>query len=192
MIMKTNDKNMIEQLGKLKIPVRKPSNAFPHYTNDEISFERFVKNHWQSSQSQTYLHQWQFALKNYSEDKKTVESLLWRTTAALQLGHCLGKDMLSYYVAYKGNGDMTFNPMQYIFMGNESTGTHLHRDNGGLAILIGVVMGEKEVIMMHRDDGHTGSTTGLLPQNIFENSFKIKDYPLLALNRLWRCTLVYL
>ena len=188
MAMKIDDSNMIKEMGSLNVPVRVPSNSFPGYVNDDMSFETFLKKHWQNSTSQTYLHQWQFALKNYRDAPQVVESLLWRTNAALALGHCIGKDMLGYYVANKDSG-ATFNPMQYIFMGNESTGTHLHRDNGGLAIMIGVVVGEKEVIMMHRNDGHTGSTTGLLPKNLFDKSMKLSDYPMLAFNRLWRVTI---
>ena len=188
MTMTTNDSHMIKNMGKLNVPVRVPSNSFSGYESEEMKFETFLKKHWQNPESQTYLHQWQFALKNYKDSPRIVDSLLWRTSAALQLGHCIGKDMLGYYIANKNSGT-TFNPMQYIFMGNESTGTHLHRDNGGLAIMIGVVVGEKEVIMMHRNDGHTGSTTGLLPKNLFDKSSKLSDYPMLAFNRLWRVTI---
>ena len=35
----------------------------------------------------------------------------------------------------------------------------------------------------------TGSTTGLLPKNLFDKSMKLSDYPMLAFNRLWRVTI---
>jgi hypothetical protein len=46
------------------------------------------------------------------------------------------------------------NPFQYIFMGAKGTFSKLHRDKGGLSILIAPIVGKKEVVMCHRDDGH--------------------------------------
>ena len=70
MAMKIDDSNMIKEMGSLNVPVRVPSNSFPGYVNDDMSFETFLKKHWQNSKSQTYLHQWQFALKNYEMHHK--------------------------------------------------------------------------------------------------------------------------
>lgn len=44
-------------------------------------------------------------------------------------------------------------PFQYIFMGARDTFSRLHRDRGGMSILIAPIIGQKEVIMCHRDDG---------------------------------------
>ena len=104
-----------------------PPIPFP-IANDDMSYQRSEK-HWQNSKSQTYLHQWQFALKNDRDAPQVVESVVAHECGVGTRHHRKGHVRL-----LRQQGQRRVQSMQYIFMGNESTGTHLHRDNGGLAI----------------------------------------------------------
>jgi len=63
----------------------------------------------------------------------------------------------------------------------------IHKDNGGLAISIAPITGEKECILVHRDDGHAclyHNQAGLDPNDIDLNA-----YPLLPHARIWKTTI---
>eukprot|EP00939_MAST-03C_sp_MAST-3C-sp1_P000907 g907.t1 len=181
--------NMIADLGSEKVPVRRPCDTFPGYTCDVVDMSTFLEKTWRRNNATAtedkdvdkgmYLHQWQYMTSR--SGRKRLKDACNRVTG---LGDILEHDILSHWVKSSPKGRATHNPLQYIFMGNETTGTHIHRDNGGLCIMIAPVVGEKEVITMHRADGYTGSATGLLPKNIFD--VDLAENPLLMFNRLWR------
>ena len=53
-------------------------------------------------------------------------------------------------------------------MGARDTFSRLHRDRGGMSILIAPITGQKELIMCHRDDGrllYHGSASVTLPSS---------------------------
>ena len=62
----------------------------------------------------------------------------------------LGLDLLQYGHDYLHIGQSADSPFQYLFMGAEGTQSTLHRDTGGLSILLAPVIGRKEVVLVHR------------------------------------------
>lgn len=170
------------KMGAANVPVRIPIEEHPGYKCEEMPLKEFIENHWMKNDSERYLHQWPFTVSPVARER-----LMGICEKNLDMTDCLDPDLLSFWIDSKNTKNDTYNPMQYVFMGNKSSGTFFHRDNGGLAILIGCVLGEKEVVMMHRDDGHMGSATGLLPKNILDVS--VEEYPMLAFHRLWKVTL---
>eukprot|EP01035_Chromulina_nebulosa_P018222 gene18222-23890_t len=69
-------------------------------------------------------------------------------------------------------------------MGATNTYTKLHRDTGGLTILIAPVIGDKEVILCHRDDGRliNYGETAIIPSDYSTN-------PTLSFARVWKITI---
>ena len=62
----------------------------------------------------------------------------------------MGDDLLKYWLDLSQcKGD---SPLQYIFMGREDTHSKLHKDPGGLEISIAPITGQKECVLVHRDD----------------------------------------
>ena len=71
-------------------------------------------------------------------------------------------------------------------MGNEETMSRMHKDPGGLAITIAPIVGEKECVLVHRDDGNT--CLYHLEASVDPDSIDLDAYPLLANARIWRTT----
>eukprot|EP00533_Pseudo-nitzschia_delicatissima_P011806 CAMPEP_0197272912 /NCGR_PEP_ID=MMETSP1432-20130617/10563_1 /TAXON_ID=44447 /ORGANISM="Pseudo-nitzschia delicatissima, Strain UNC1205" /LENGTH=473 /DNA_ID=CAMNT_0042738517 /DNA_START=31 /DNA_END=1452 /DNA_ORIENTATION=- len=63
----------------------------------------------------------------------------------------------------------------------------VHRDNGGLAISIAPITGEKECILVHRDDGHACLYNNQAPLD--PNGIDLNAYPLLPHARIWKTTI---
>ena len=123
-----------------------------------------------------YLHQWQFPLSD---------------TAGRKLCHqcdplpndIFGEDLLRYWIDLpQCESD---NPLQYIFMGKEGTMSKLHKDNGGLAITIAPIVGEKECVLVHRADGNN-CLYHLSASIEKEDSIDLHKYPLVAHARIWK------
>jgi Chromo (CHRromatin Organisation MOdifier) domain/Cupin-like domain len=175
---------MVEDIGNEEVPVvrRNYNEANPIHAN--ILASKFLTTCWPTtnetssiptagSGTRLYLHQWQFPLSD---------------TAGRKLCHqnnplpndILGEDLLKYWLDLpQCKGD---SPLQYIFMGREETMSKLHRDNGGLAISIAPIVGEKECVLVHRSDG---------ANCLYHLSAKVDDidlhaYPLMTRARIWK------
>lgn len=146
-------------------------------------YDRFIQEAWLPGSAHIYLHQWQFPLAG-----PDVVSKLCHRNDPLPI---LGVDILQFYhdiVRKKMDGRCSHterdSPFQYIFMGAGGTFSRLHRDRGGMSIVLCPVVGRKEVTMVHRDD------TRLLYQCSVEmNAPDFSTYPLAAFARTWRVVL---
>jgi len=123
-----------------------------------------------------YLHQWQFPLS------ETGEAKLCRQSKALP-NSIFGEDLYKYWLD-RCPGDC---PLQYLFMGNEETMSKMHKDPGGLAISIAPIVGEKECVLVHRDDGN--ACLYHLEATVDPDSIDFDAYPLLSYARVWRTTI---
>lgn len=125
------------------------------------------------SDDKTYLHQWLFT------DSPSAVELLGCQCEDLPV---LNEDLLRYwYDRSQLNGD---SPYQYIFMGSKGTFSKLHRDDGGLMITIAPIIGEKEVVMVHRDDGRSAMC------NLDSMTECLELNEAFAVARSWRTVLV--
>ena len=96
---------------------------------------------------------------------------------------CFGDDLLKYWLDLpQCKGD---SPLQYLFMGSKGTFSKLHQDNGGLAITISPIVGEKEVILVHRNDSEC-----LYHCQVDFNDPDFDEHPKLAHARLWKTVVV--
>jgi len=166
-----NVSNLLDDIGTELAPVIKSSYAGLDPIRTQIRVKTFLEKCYGISK-QLYLHQWQFPLS---------------LTAGAKLCHknptlpCFGDDLLQYWLDLpQCKGD---SPLQYIFMGSTGTFSKLHQDNGGLAITISPIVGEKEVILAHRNDGDC-----LYHCQIDLNNPDFGKHPLLSQARLWRTT----
>jgi hypothetical protein len=124
--------------------------------------------------SESYLHQWQFPLASDMARKK-----LCYQSHPLPNG-ILREDLLKHWL---GDGD---SPLQYLFMGVKGTMTKLHRDSGGLAILIAPIVGEKECVLVHRDDGNRN----LYHSDARLDKIDLHSFPLMSFARVWKTILI--
>ena len=135
--------------------------------------------------SQLYLHQWQFGM---SESARRVVNKLSEQSGVgeVSLPSCLGRDHIDgVFEEFDGK-----NPYQYLFCGPCGTWTPMHTDPGGLAILIAPVSGEKELTLVHRDDGKmigdsftTEESLGAAPN--------LHRQPMAFFARVWRHTVSF-
>ena len=127
--------------------------------------------------SALYLHQWQFPLSEVACKKLCHKSVPLPN-------HILGEDLLKYWL----DRVKLDSPLQYLFMGREDTMSKIHRDPGGLAISIAPITGEKECVLVHRDDGHAclyHTRASLDPDRI-----DLDAYPLLPYARIWKTSII--
>jgi hypothetical protein len=172
---------MIAHIGGEKAPIAvrnyDESNPIPK----KMKVSTFLKKHWacDSNDKKTdfYLHQWQFPLS------KTAGPKLVQQCKPLPCG-ILGEDILKYDndENEKCFGD---NPLQYIFMGKTDTMTKLHQDPGGLEITISTIVGDKECILVHRDDG----VDCFYDCEAKLDSVDLHEYPLMSQARIWKTTI---
>ena len=131
---------MIADIGTELVPVVKKNYNADAPIHGNILASTFLENFWGKS-SELYLHQWQFTLSLSAGTK------MCNKNSPLPF---MGIDLLSSWLDLPQlNHD---NPLQYIFMGSKGTFSRLHQDNGGLVITIAPIVGEKEAVMVHRDD----------------------------------------
>lgn len=176
---------MIADIGNEGVPIRRKRD--PHDMNPNmhcISLKRFLENAWPSEANQSppnpsfYLHQWQFPLS-----ETAVTKLCGPDKCHPLPNYIIGADLLRYLhdgQAYRGD-----NVYQYIFMGNRDTFSQLHCDKGALMITIAPIVGQKEVVMVHRADG---------PTSLYHLEAKIDapnfhEFPLMTTTRMWRTVL---
>lgn len=117
------------------------------------------------------IQQWQFPLSALAR-----QTLCYRNSSLSVLGYNL---LHMWYDSLMGDC-----PFQYIFMGRANTFSRLHRDKGGLAILIAPIVGQKEVIMVHREDTHR---LYQCRANVYNPDFG--EFPLSSFIRAWKVVL---
>ncbi len=123
-----------------------------------------------------YLHQWQFPLSTNASKK------LCHQNTPLP-NNILGEDLLKYWL----DRVKLDSPLQYLFMGKADTMSKIHKDNGGLAISIAPITGEKECVLVHRDDGHACLYNNQAALD--RDRVDLNAYPLLPYARIWRTTI---
>uniref|UniRef100_A0A7S1BU11 JmjC domain-containing protein n=1 Tax=Corethron hystrix TaxID=216773 RepID=A0A7S1BU11_9STRA len=164
---------MVRDLGEEIIPVIRKSYDGTVPLQEHMTFRQFIAKHWRKCNSQKYLHQWQFPLSEGAGGR------LCRRSRPLPV---LDEDMLSSWLDLpQCSGD---SPLQYLFMGAKQTYTEIHRDNGGLDILIAPLYGKKECTLVHRDDS----------QYIYRCNASLErpdlvKHPLLINARIWKTIL---
>ena len=183
--LKLNVPLMIEDVGNEDVPVVRRDYNEENPIHGNIKVERFLKMCWYDSSSaaaeanatvpKLYLHQWQFPLSD---------------TAGRKLCHqnnplpndILGEDLLKYWLDLpQCKGDSS---LQYLFMGVEGTMSKLHRDNGGLAISIAPIVGEKECVLVHRSDG----ALCFYHLDAKLDDIDLQSFPLMSQARIWKTT----
>ena len=92
----------------------------------------------------------------------------------------MGEDLLKYWLDLPQC--RLDSPLQYIFMGREDTLSKLHKDPGGLEISIAPIVGQKECVLVHRDDG----SNCLYHLTASLEDLDLHRYPLLSKARIWR------
>lgn len=149
-------------------------NCWPQSNESEIiQHDRSINNKSQKNTSSLYLHQWQFPLSD------TAGRKLCHHNNPLPKG-VMGEDPLRYWLDLPQC--QKDSPLQYIFMGREDTLSKLHKDPGGLEISIAPIVGEKECVLVHRDDGSNcmyNLTASLEDIDLHKN-------PLLFQARIWK------
>ena len=182
---------MINDIGEEDVPVIKRNYNEEKPIHGRIAAKTFLMNCWppsnesemiqpdrainkrQKNTSSLYLHQWQFPLSD------TAGRKLCRHNNPLPKG-VMGEDLLKYWLDLPQCQQDS--PLQYIFMGREDTLSKLHKDPGGLEISIAPIVGEKECVLVHRDDGSNcmyNLTASL-------EDIDLHRHPLLFRARIWQ------
>ena len=182
---------MINDIGEEDVPVIKRNYNEEKPIHGRIAAKTFLMNCWppsneseiiqhdrainksQKNTSSLYLHQWQFPLSD------TAGRKLCHHNNPLPKG-VMGEDLLRYWLDLPQC--QKDSPLQYIFMGREDTLSKLHKDPGGLEISIAPIVGEKECVLVHRDDGSNclyNLTASLDDIDLHKN-------PLLFQARIWQ------
>lgn len=175
---------MSNDIGDEEVPVVRRNYQESKPISRNILASKFFEVGWNEQDNETskrrkstlYLHQWQFPLS------ETACKKLCHQNKPLP-NNILGEDLLKYWL----DRVKLDSPLQYLFMGKADTMSKIHRDNGGLAISIAPITGEKECVLVHRDDGHAclyNNQASLDPDHIDLNA-----YPLLPHARIWRTTI---
>jgi len=169
--VKLNVARMGEDVGEELVPVVKKNYNAGAPICGNVMAKTFLEGYWGKS-SELYLHQWQFTLSMEAGAK------MCNKNTPLPF---FGIDLLSSWLDLpQCKND---NPLQYLFMGSSGTFSRLHQDNGGLCITISPIVGEKEAVMVHRDD-HMCLYHGEV--NVNEPDFH--RFPMLANARVWKTT----
>mmetsp|Transcript_39835 Transcript_39835/g.95856 ORF Transcript_39835/g.95856 Transcript_39835/m.95856 type:complete len:1116 (+) Transcript_39835:87-3434(+) len=185
-------KKMIKDIGGEDIPVIKRHYNEEKPIHGKIPAEKFLTTCWPTSDSEAvtnqqgkstakkqknvsnlYLHQWQFPLSD------TAGRKLCHHNKPLPKG-IMGEDLLKYWLDLPQC--KLDSPLQYIFMGREDTLSKLHRDPGGLEISIAPIVGQKECVLVHRDDG----SNCLYHLTASLEDIDLHRHPLLSQARTWR------
>jgi hypothetical protein len=140
--------NLISDIGEEDVPIVEKNYDERNPVKSVIKASDFLQYHWfdndgtsayPSREDQIYMQQWQFTSSPVAEILCGDDDC--RPPDVLE------EDLLSYWLNDGGN------PYQYLFMGSTGTMSKLHKDPGGLDILIAPIVGEKECVLVHRDDG---------------------------------------
>ena len=177
---------MIKDIGDEDVPVIKRNYDEVKPIHGNIPAAKFLSDCWPSSSEERelepksdkkpaakfYLHQWQFPLS------QTAGGKLCHQSNPLP-NRIMGDDLLKYWLDLPQC--KLDSPLQYIFMGREDTHSKLHKDPGGLVISIAPVTGQKECVLVHRDDSHC-----LYHLTASLDEIDLHRFPLLSQARVYR------
>ncbi len=174
---------MIDHIGMEDVPILRKNYNERNPISHNAKVSSFLKKHWRSNSDDYvsdyyYLHQWQFPLS------ETAGPKLCAQCKPLPRG-IFGEDILKYYLGEEMPHCPWDNPFQYIFMGSGGTKSKLHADPGGLEITIAVITGEKECILVHRDDG----LDCFYDLDASLDDVDLNEYPLMSQARIWKTTI---
>ncbi|GMH49205.1 hypothetical protein TrRE_jg12595 [Triparma retinervis] len=159
--------SMSLDIGNELVPVIRHDYDAEAPIHGHILASSYLEKSWKKGNNSLYLHQWQFPLSNTAASKLCTPS-----SSSLP---CLGVNLVKFFSAE------FINPFQYLFMGTAGTFSKLHQDNGGLAILISPIVGQKDVVMVHRDDHQS-----LYHGEADVNKPDLHKFPLLSYARIWK------
>ena len=174
---------MISDIGHEEVPILKKNynERKPNFATWSVG--RYLENCWPSSKNQggaglegdadsLYLHQWQFPLSDTA-----VGKLCGPGKCEPLPNNILEEDLMPFFQEH-----LKDNPFQYIFMGNANTMSKFHKDNGGLMITIAPMVGEKECVLGHRDDGKSC----LYDLESKLEDFNLDKFPMTLFSRVWK------
>jgi hypothetical protein len=178
---------MMDDIGDEEVPILKKDYNEYKPISGKLLAKTFIENCWpkdgkirsesektdlQTHAHMFYLHQWQFPLS------ETAKGTLCGRGKSIPLPNdIVGEDLLQFYLE-----ELKDNPFQYIFMGHEGTMSKLHSDNGGLAISIAPIVGEKECVLVHRSDGENC----LYNLDAKIDDIDLQKFPMMAFARVWK------
>jgi len=175
---------MIKDIGDEDVPVIKRNYDEVKPIHGTIPAAKFLSECWPSSESEAelqdskkkgakfYLHQWQFPLSD------TAGGKLCHQNNPLPNG-IMGEDLLKYWLDLPQC--KLDSPLQYIFMGRTDTNSRLHKDPGGLEISIAPISGQKECVLVHRDDSRC-----LYHLTASLDEIDLQRFPLLSQARVYK------
>lgn len=173
-----NIENMIRDIGEEEVPIVEKNYDEKDPTASAIKASIFLEKHWprkgetQDCKKKLYMQQWQFP---YS---KKAEKILCGPDRCSPPPGVFYEDLLQFWL------DEGVNPYQYLFMGDAGTMSKLHKDPGGLDILISPIVGEKECILAHRLDNFY-----LYNLNSKLDEIDLHQCPLTAFSSVWKTTI---
>ena len=175
---------MINDIGDEDVPVIKRNYDEVKPIHGTIPAAKFLSECWPPSMTEAgqdskkrgspkfYLHQWQFPLSD------TAGGKLCHQNNPLP-NEIMGEDLLKYWLDLPQC--KLDSPLQYIFMGDADTHSRLHKDPGGLEISIAPITGEKECVLVHRDDSHC-----LYHLTASLDKIDLQRFPLLSQARVYK------
>jgi len=174
---------MIEHIGMEEVPILRKNYNERNPISHKAKASHFLKKHFRSVSDECvsdfyYLHQWQFPLSETAGRKLCAQ-------CKPMPNDIFGEDILKYYLGEEMPHCPWDNPFQYIFMGAGGTKSKLHQDPGGLEITIAVITGEKECILVHRDDGFDC----FYDLDASLDDVDLEKYPLMTQARIWKTTI---
>lgn len=179
--------NMIHDIGQEDVPIvvrdydeqnpiKRRTQARDFMVNSASDFSPTAAATEENSKDpKLYLHQWQFPLSETAGRKLCHENNPLPS-------EIFGEDLLKYLLGDELPQCKLDSPYQYLFMGAQGTMSKLHRDNGGLAITIAPIVGEKECVLVHRSDG----TDCLYNLDADLEKIDLQVYPLMSQARIWK------
>jgi len=188
-----NPKEFCESAGNAVGPVARDGYSGSQLEKGEtMKVADYMRKYWplgNKNERYPYLAQWEFGAAiidadaeaeesgNFSEEKG-LRSLHWKlSTVPVDV---VGTDFLSV---------SGVNPYQYLFIGGPGTNSTVHNDLGGMTIFIVVMVGEKSVTLIHRDQeelmyGMDARKNGMMSADDMD------IHPLAQLTRSWHHVLV--
>ena len=166
---------MIKDIGDEKVRVISKGSDELNRTDGTTTVRQFLQSSWpgapgRKSKQKKYLHQWQFPTSDTAAAKLCHKNLVPQNV--------FGDDLFELAA---GDDDI---PYQYLFMGPVNTQSTNHCDRGGMDISIAPILGEKEVILTHRDHGSM-----LYQLSVDFDKIDLATYPLLAHAQIWKTTI---
>lgn len=153
----------------VKVPVIERNYEESNPIKTHLVLSHYVKNYWEQGKAEYYMHQWQFPL-----NPKVAKALCYKCEEL----PVIGDNLLLYWLdAVRGD-----NPLQYFFMGQNSTNSRMHQDPGGLDITIAPIVGTKRVSMLHRSAMKLDS----VHETVNFHDVDLNSSPLLAFLPAWQ------